>query len=108
MLDLFITDAMAAGAAAAPQGNVLLDLIPIILIIAVFYLLLIRPQQKKLQEHNRLVMSLDKGTKVITSGGIVGTITKVDDENNLFHVEIADKVTIHVKRDTIAEVVDKK
>lgn len=109
MFDLFIAEAFAQAATApAPQPNILMDLIPVILIVAVFYFLLIRPQQKKLQEHQRLVLSLEKGATVVTAGGVIGTINKVDNDENVFHIEIADGVVVKIKRDTVTEVVSKE
>jgi preprotein translocase subunit YajC len=74
--------------------------IPIILMFVIFYFLLIRPQQKKAKEHQNMVNSLKKGDRVITSGGIYGEITSLDD--NTVTVEIADKVRVKVTRPSIA------
>jgi len=73
--------------------------IPLILIFVIFYFFLIRPQQKKVKEHNAMVESLKKGDKVVTSGGITGTISRVID-NDKVEVEIADNVTVEVVRGT--------
>ena len=69
--------------------------IPLILIFVIFYFFLIRPQQKKVKEHKAMVESLKKGDKVVTSGGITGTISRVID-NDKVEVEIADNVTVEV------------
>ncbi|MDC3088035.1 preprotein translocase subunit YajC [Candidatus Pelagibacter sp.] len=73
--------------------------IPLILIFVIFYFFLIRPQQKKVKEHRAMVESLKKGDKIVTSGGITGTITRVID-NEKVEVEIADNVTVEVIRGT--------
>ena len=73
--------------------------IPLILIFVIFYFFLIRPQQKKVKEHKAMVESLKKGDKVVTSGGITGTIQRVID-NDKVEVEIADNVTVEVIRGT--------
>ena len=73
--------------------------IPLILIFVIFYFFLIRPQQKKVKEHKAMVESLKKGDKVVTSGGITGTISRVLD-NDKVEVEIADNVTVEVVKGT--------
>jgi preprotein translocase subunit YajC len=73
--------------------------IPLILIFVIFYFFLIRPQQKKVKEHKAMVESLKKGDKVVTSGGITGTISRVID-NDKVEVEIADNVTVEVVKGT--------
>ena len=73
--------------------------IPLILIFVIFYFFLIRPQQKKVKEHKAMVESLKKGDKVVTSGGITGTIYRVID-NDKVEVEIAENVTVEVVRGT--------
>ena len=73
--------------------------IPLILIFVIFYFFLIRPQQKKVKEHKSMVESLKKGDKVVTSGGITGTISRVID-NDKVEVEIADNVTVEVVKGT--------
>ncbi len=73
--------------------------IPLILIFVIFYFFLIRPQQKKVKEHKAMVESLKKGDKVVTSGGITGTISRVID-NDKVEIEIAENVTVEVVRGT--------
>jgi len=73
--------------------------IPLILIFVIFYFFLIRPQQKKVKEHKAMVEGLKKGDKVVTSGGITGTISRIVD-NDKVEVEIADNVTVEVVRGT--------
>ena len=81
------------------SGSGFAQFIPLILIFVIFYFFLIRPQQKKVKEHRAMVESLKKGDKIVTSGGITGTITRVID-NDKVEVEIADNVTVEVIRGT--------
>jgi len=73
--------------------------IPLILIFVIFYFFLIRPQQKKVKEHKAMVESLKKGDKVVTSGGITGTISRVVD-NDKVEVEIAENVKVEIIKAT--------
>ncbi|MFH2058601.1 MAG: preprotein translocase subunit YajC [Pseudomonadota bacterium] len=98
-----ISTAYAAGESAASGG--IAGFLPIIGLFAIFYFLLIRPQQKKAKEHRDMVANLQKGMRVITSGGIHGTITATDDDT--VGVEIAEKIKIKVARGNIAIVVSK-
>ena len=81
------------------EGSGIGQFIPLILIFVIFYFFLIRPQQKKVKEHKAMVESLKKGDKVVTSGGITGTISRVID-NDKVEVEIADNITVEVIRGT--------
>ena len=73
--------------------------IPLILIFVIFYFFLIRPQQKKVKEHKAMVESLKRGDKVITSGGITGTVERLID-NDKVEVEIADNVKVEIVKAT--------
>ena len=73
--------------------------IPLILIFIIFYFFLIRPQQKKAKDHKNMVGNLKRGDKVVTSGGIVGTIERVIDSEKV-EVEIADSVKVEIVRST--------
>ena len=86
--------AQTGGGGAAP--NPLVQFLPLILIFAVFYFLLIRPQQKKAKEHQSFLQALKKGDNVVTNGGIHGKITGLTDK--VVTVEIADNVRIKVAR----------
>ena len=104
---MFISTAYAQAAAGAPGGGMesLMSLAPLVLIFVVFYFLLIRPQQKKLKEHKSMLDALRRGDKVVTGGGIVGTIVKVADDEAT--VEIAETVRVRVLRSTITSVLAK-
>lgn len=80
--------------------------IPLILIFGIMYFLLIRPQQKKVKEHQAMVTGLRRGDQVVTQGGMVGKVVKVKDDGEL-EVEIADGVKVRVIQSTIATVVSK-
>ena len=73
--------------------------IPLILIFVIFYFFLIRPQQKKVKEHKAMVESLKRGDKVVTSGGITGTVERIID-NDKIEVTIADNVKVEIIRAT--------
>ena len=74
--------------------------------VVIFYFLLIRPQQKRIKDHRAMVQALRRGDKVVTAGGVFGTVTKVVGDNEL-QVEIAENVRIRVVRATISEVLQK-
>ena len=73
--------------------------IPLILIFVIFYFFLIRPQQKKVKEHKIMVTNLKRGDKVVTSGGIVGTVERVM-ENDKAEIEISENVKVEIVRST--------
>ena len=80
--------------------------IPLILIFGIMYFLLIRPQQKKMKEHQNMVASLRRGDQVVTQGGLIGKVVKVK-ENNELEVELAEGVKVRVVQSTIAQVLSK-
>jgi len=80
--------------------------VPLILIFAIMYFLLIRPQQKKLKEHQKMVEALRRGDQVITQGGLIGKVTKVKDDNEI-EVELAEGVKVRVVQSTITNVINK-
>ena len=82
------------------------QLVPLILIFAIMYFLLIRPQQKKAKEHRAMVKALRRGDQVVTQGGVIGKVAKVKDENEL-EVEIANGVKVRVVQSTIVQVLNK-
>ena len=80
--------------------------IPLILIFAIMYFLLIRPQQKKAKEHTNMVSNLRRGDNIITQGGIVGKVAKVKEDGEI-EVEIADGVKVRIIKSTVATVISK-
>jgi preprotein translocase subunit YajC len=103
---MFITQAYAQGAPAGGGGFALLTqslIVPMIMILGIMYLLVIRPQQQKLKDHRALIASIKRGDTVVTSGGLVGKVTKVLGDAEL-QVELAENVRVRVIRNTISEV----
>ncbi len=94
--------AQAAGGGAGAFGS----FVPLILIFAIMYFLLIRPQQKKAKDHKKMVAALRKGDKVVTQGGLIGKVTKVKDDGEI-EVEIASGVKVRVVQSTVAQVISK-
>ena len=81
--------------------------LPLILIFAVFYILLIRPQQKKVKQHKEMLNNLKRGDKIITSGGIIGTINKVL-ENRELYLQISENVEIKIAPGMVADIYSQK
>src|SRR5712691_9352886 len=98
---MFVTPAYAQ---ASPMGGDIFNMmIPLVLIFVLMYFLMLRPQQKKVKEHQDLVKNLRRGDTVVTSGGLVGKVTKVVDEEQI-EVEIADGVRVRQVRSMITGV----
>jgi preprotein translocase subunit YajC len=98
----FIQDAWAQ---AEGQGNPFISLLPLVLIFAVFYFLLIRPQNKRQKEHRELVANLSVGDEVVTAGGVLGKVTDIKDQ--FLCVQVASGVELKVQRHTISAVMPK-
>jgi preprotein translocase subunit YajC len=103
---MFATPAYAQAAGAGGAGGAFLQFLPLILIFAIMYFLLIRPQQKKVKEHQAMVEALRRGDQVVTQGGLIGKVTKVKDEGEI-EVELAEGVKVRVVRNTVAQVLSK-
>ncbi len=101
---MFVTPAYAQAAGGA--GGAFTSFIPLILIFAIMYFLLIRPQQKKLKNHNSMVAAVRRGDQVVTQGGIMGKVSKVKDDNEI-EIEIASGVKVRVVKSTLAQVISK-
>ena len=98
-----IAYAMGGGGTGGEGAAGFSGFIPIILMFVIFYFLLIRPQQKRQKEHRSMISSLKKGDRIITSGGLHGRITGIDDTT--LTVEIADKVRVKVARSNVSAMV---
>lgn len=98
-----IKQALAQGAGGAAPGFDLISLLPLVLIFVVFYFLLIRPQQKKMKAHREMIGALKRGDKVLTAGGIIGSVVKVEEQELL--VEIAKDIRVRVARHTITDLI---
>ena len=103
---MFITPAyaQAAGGAAA---NPIVQFLPLILIFAIMYFLMIRPQQKKAKQHRAMVEALRRGDQVITQGGVIGKVSRVKEGENEVEVEIAEGVKVRIVKSTIVQVLNK-
>ncbi len=98
---MFVSTAYAQTAAPAAGGaDMIVQFLPLILIFIVFYFLLIRPQQKKMKDHKAMLEAIRRGDRVVTGGGIIGTITKVGPDDEL-QVEIAEGVRVRCLRSTV-------
>ncbi|KMW56223.1 Preprotein translocase subunit YajC [Candidatus Rhodobacter oscarellae] len=100
---MFATPAYAQAAGAGGGAGIL---IPMVLVFAIMYLFMIRPQQKKIKEHQAMVQALRRGDQVVTQGGLIGKVVKVKDDNEL-EVELAEGVKVRVVQTTIAQVLSK-
>ena len=101
---MLISPALAQSGGFAEGG---LGLMPIILVMIIFYFLLIRPQQKRAKQHKEMLSALKRGDKIVTNGGLTGTIIKAVDDSKTIEVEIAKDVKVNVVRTMIADVRDK-
>ena len=111
---MFITPAFAQGGLFGFGGDstgMITSFMPLILILVIMYFLILRPQQQKVKQHREMVANLRRGDTVVTSGGIIGKVTKVRDDNEI-EVEIADptvdkthvRVIVRVVKGTVSEV----
>ena len=103
---MFISEAYAQQAGAAGGADLFTSFLPLIIIFAIFYFLLIRPQQKKQKEHQAKISAVRRGDKIITGGGFYATVTKVINENEV-QAEIADGVRVKIATPTIMDVLSK-
>lgn len=87
------------------QGGIT-GFIPLILVFGIMYFMLIRPQQKKVKDHQNMIKALRRNDQIVTQGGLIGKVTKVKDDNEV-EVEIASGVHVRVVRSTIAQVLSK-
>src|SRR5215217_6412172 len=99
---MFVTPAFAQ---ASPLGgdNLMVSMLPFVLIFVIMYFLILRPQQKRVKEHAEVVKNLRRGDTIVTSGGLVGKVTKVVDDEQV-EVEIADGVRVRQMRGMVTDV----
>jgi preprotein translocase subunit YajC len=102
---VLITSAYAQASGASSQSDTLLTFLPMIAIFVVFYFLLIRPQQKKQKEARAMLDALEKGNEVVTAGGILGRIVKLDEQ--YVTVEVAPNTQMVVQRGAISQLLPK-
>ncbi len=101
-MDFFISNAYAQDVAGSSG---LMNFLPLIVIFAVFYFMLIRPQMKRSKDHRNLVSQLAKGDEVITNGGLLGRITDVSD--SFVTLELADNIQVKLQRQAVANIMPK-
>lgn len=104
---MFISEALAQAAGDAGVGGGmagLMQMAPLLLIFVVFYFLLIRPQQKKMKQHQAMTQALKRGDKVVTNGGILGVVTKANDGDSELEVEIAQGVKVRILRSAVSDI----
>ncbi len=98
-----ITPAFAQGAPAAGGTDIFIQIVPFVLIFIIMWFLIIRPQQRRVKEHQEMIKNVRRGDTVVTTGGILGKVSKVVDDNEL-EVEIADNVRVRLVRSMISDV----
>jgi len=103
--DFLIPPAHAQQASPAGGGDMLFSLLFTALLVAVFYFLLIRPQRQRMKAHQEMVQGLSEGDEVVTNGGVLGRITRLDEQ--FVHLEVADSVEWQIKRDMVGGVMPK-
>jgi preprotein translocase subunit YajC len=99
-----MTTAATAGAAPGGTTGFLIGILPWVLIFLIFYLLMIRPQQRKLKQHQATISAVKKGDDIVTAGGIRARVTRVLDDNEA-EVEIAQGVKVRIVKSTISQVI---
>ena len=97
--------AQEAGGAGAGGGDLFVSLMPLALIFAVFYFLMIRPQQKKMKAHKEMLGSVKRGDRIVTGGGIIGRVARAEDDELV--VEIATDVKVRLKRGHVSELISR-
>ena len=101
---MLITPAFAQAApAAGGSGDMLMSLLPFVLIFVIMYFLILRPQQRRVKQHQELVKNIRRGDTIVTSGGLVGKVTKVLDDEQV-EVEIAEGVRVRQVRGMVSDV----
>lgn len=107
--NLFISESLAqtvdASAAPAPGEFSFSSFVPLILIFVIFYFLIVRPQSKKMKDHQQMVKNLKVGDKVVTNGGIIGVVTRVLENENQVEVEISENVNVKFLKQYVADLV---
>ena len=100
---MLITPAYAQAAAGGDTSSMLMSLLPFALIFVIMYFLILRPQQKRAKQHQEMVKNVRKGDTVVSSGGLIGRVTKVVDDDQI-EVEIADGVRVRQMRSMVSDV----
>ncbi len=88
------------------NGDLIGSLLPLIVLFAIFYFLIIRPQQQTAKKHKQMLENMKKGDKIVTSGGLIAEVVKVEDE--FFRIKLADNTEVKIIKDYVARLVDKE
>src|SRR3569833_1336770 len=104
-MSFFISDAWEEDAPAAPQGAGVMGFLPLIVIFAIFYFLLLRPQMRRAKDQRKTAEALSKNDEVVTTGGLLGKTVEADD--NFLTVEIADGVRVKVQKNAVTALLPK-
>ena len=99
----FAQEAATATSAAAESPGVLMSMLPVLLVLVVFYLIVLRPQNKRFQEHRAMINGLQRGDKVVTGGGLVATVKKLVGDDEVL-LELSEGVEVKAVRSTIMTV----
>ncbi len=97
-------EAAGSGAAQRPAAPFMVSFMPFLIIIAIFYFLIIRPQQKQQKDTQKMLAGLKKGDRVVTTGGLHGTITDFKEQEKTVQIEIAPNIRVNVTRSSVASV----
>src|SRR5437870_9841101 len=100
---MFVTPAYAQGSPFGGDGSLLFQMLPFVLIFVIMYFLILRPQQKRVKQHQELVKNVRRGDTVVTSGGIIAKVTKVIDDDQI-EIELADGVRARQVRSMVSDV----
>ncbi len=101
---MFIETAFAQGTAAAAPDPMTSLLIPMLLMVLIFYFLVIRPQSQRTKQHREMIEKVRRGDTVITSGGMIGKVMRVPDNSDEVEVELADNLKVRILRSTLMDV----
>lgn len=99
-----ITPAFAQSASSAGSSEMLIQFVPFLLIFVIMYFLILRPQQRRAKEHQELIKNIRRGDVIVTTGGLIGKVTKVFDESGEVELEVADNVRVRTVRSMVSEV----
>ena len=110
MIFFFISEAYALGApqSGGEAGNPLMNMLPFILMFVIMYFLLIRPQYKKQKETQSMIDSLKKGDRIVTNGGMHGTIAGVKEKEGVLVIQVAKDVKVEISRGAVSKVIEKE
>lgn len=88
------------------EGNLIGSLLPLIVLFAIFYFLIIRPQQQSAKKHKEMIENMKKGDKIVTSGGLIAEVVKVEDD--FFKIKLADNTEVKIVKDYVARKIDEE